>query len=138
MRIAIPIIDILANKNTLASGLNVNGYLCLFDNENKSTQWIKTMELAPDISMLLNELERKSVSVIITEQIHPFALKVLVNKGFDVFQAVNNVLDDNIQYYNKNMLMKFKYDTAMTFASSCGGVCDSCVTECSDDKKVLD
>jgi len=130
MKIAIPIIDSSSNKYTIASSLNVNGYLCLYDSESNAGRWMKTMELAPDMGELLHELERKTITVIITEQIHPMALKVLVNKGFDVFQANGTALAENIRFFNDKKLKKFNYKTAMDFASICGGTCSSCETEC--------
>lgn len=130
MKIAIPIIDSTTNKYTIASSLNVNGYLCLYDSESKAGRWLKTMELAPDMGELLHELERKAITAIITEKIHPMALKVLVNKGFDVFQSKGNALAENIRFFNDKKLKKFNYKTAMDVASVCGGACNSCETEC--------
>lgn len=137
MKIAIPIIDTTKNKYTIASSLNVNGYLCLYDSESNAGRWMKTIDLAPDMGELLHELERKTVTAIITEQIHPMALKVLVNRGFDVFQAYGNALGENIKFYNDKKLKKFNYKKALDFATVCGGACNSCATECADDKKVV-
>lgn len=137
MKIAIPIIDTAENKYTIASSLNVNGYLCLYDSESNAGRWMKTIDLAPDMGELLHELERKTVTAIITEQIHPMALKVLVNRGFDVFQAYGNALGENIKFYNDKKLKKFNYKKALDFANACGGACNSCATECADDKKVV-
>lgn len=137
MKIAIPIVDTAKNKYSIASSLNVNGYLCLFDCDSNTGRWIKTVDLAPDMGELLQRLEKKKVTVIITAQIHPMALKVLVNKGFEVFQSNGNALSENIKFYNDKKLKKFNYNIALGFANACGGTCDSCVTECANDKKVV-
>lgn len=136
MKIAIPIIDTSANKYTLAGGLNVNGCLCLFDVETNAGRWIKTVDLAPDMGELLFELERKAVGAIITGKIHPMALKVLVNRGFDVFQSSGDTLGENIRLYNESKLKKFSYKKALDFANMCGGECNECETStCSTSSK---
>jgi len=138
MKIAIPIIDITKNKYLIADGLNVKGSLCLYDIETNSGRWMKTLDLAPDMGELLHELERKAVGVIITGKIHPMALKVLVNKGFDVFQSSGNTLGENIKLYNESKLKKFSYKKAMDFATICGGECSTCSTDvCDEEKKKL-
>lgn len=129
MKIAIPIIDTTKNKYKVSGGLNANGCLCLFDIETNAGRWIKTLDLAPDMGELLHELERKAVSVIITDKIHPMALKVLVNKGFDVFQSGSDTLGENIRLYNESKLKKFSYKKAMDFAQVCGGECNTCSTD---------
>jgi len=138
MSIAIPTQDINTNKNTIASGLNVNGSICLYDIDSKSGSWIKTTDLAPNMGELLPALEALAISVIITRQIHPMALKILVNKGFEVYKAVGNNLTENIDYYSNNMLELFSHDAAMELATVCGGECTTCETDvCDEEKKMM-
>jgi predicted Fe-Mo cluster-binding NifX family protein len=128
MKIAIPILDTDENKYTIANGLHVNGYLCLYDSDTNAGRWMKTLDLAPDMGELLHELERKAVGAIITERIHPMALKVLVNKGFEVYQSSGNTLGENIRLYNESKLKKFSYKKSFDFANVCGGECSDCAT----------
>ena len=79
---------------------------------------------------LLPALEREKVTAIITRQLQPMALKVLVNKGFEVYKADGNQLEDNLMLFNMNELAKFDMGAAMEFATVCGGECDDCKTEC--------
>lgn len=136
MKIAIPIIDTEANKNTLAGGgLDVNGSLCLYDNELQSGEWIKTLDLASHMGDLLPALEAMTITAIITKQIHPMALKVLVNRGFEVFKAKGKELDENIRFFNENQLDVYSYGSALKLANSCGGACNTCSTDVCDDEK---
>lgn len=135
MNVAIPILDIDCNKNIIATGLNVNGFLCLYDNNNETSFLMRTLDLASDMGQLLPALEKKYVSIIITEQIHPMALKVLVNKGFVVYRSQGKSVEDNLVLYKNKKLVPFNMDGAMDFAEACGGACSSCATECADDKK---
>ena len=64
------------------------------------------------------------------------ALKVLVNKGFSVFKSIGDDLDINIRFLANNELSPFNMDTAMEFATICGGECSDCKSECDDEKKI--
>lgn len=136
MKIAIPIIDATENKYMLANGLSVTGFLCLFDIDKNAGRWVKTLDLAPDMGQLLSELERKAVGAIITSKIHPMALKVLVNKGFDVYQSGGETVGENIRLYNESKLKKFSYKKAMDFANICDSECGDCSTTTCETSKV--
>lgn len=130
MKIAIPVINTDIQKTSIAASLSVLGSLCIYDTIKNEGRWMRTMDLAPNMGELLPALEKESVSTIITRQLQPMALKVLVNKGFEVFKADGNRLEDNIQLYNLNELAHFDMDAAMQFATLCGGECDDCKTDC--------
>ena len=130
MKIAIPVIDTELQWNRIAGSLSVVGYLCIYDTEKQEGSWMKTLDLVPNMGELLPAMERNNIFVIITKQLHPMALKVLVNRGVDVFKANGNQLDINIQYFSDHKLKKFDMETAVQFATVCGGECNSCETEC--------
>jgi len=129
MKVALPIIDIELNRNILASGLNVNGSICLYDVDSKSGSWIKTTDLAPNMGELLPALEALSISIIITHQIHPMALKILANRGFEVYKAYGNELEENIQFYQNKKLNLYTHEASMELATVCGGECTTCSTD---------
>lgn len=135
MKIAIPVIDNKLQRHRIAGGFSVIGYLCIFDTEKQEALWMKTIDLAANMGDLLPALERENISNIITRQIQPMALKVLANRGFNVFKSNGDSLDVNIHFLSKNELMPFDMDAAMEFASVCGGECGDCKTECEDEKK---
>ena len=132
MNIAIPIQDIEKNKYTIASGLNVNGSLCLYDTDTEYGKWQKTTDLEPNMGELLSAFEALSISVIITPQIHPMALKILSNKGFGVYKAKGNQLRENIQFFQNKTLDLFSHEDAMGLATVCGGECTTCSTDVCD------
>jgi predicted Fe-Mo cluster-binding NifX family protein len=137
MKIAFPVTDMNLYKCQLASGLNVNGFLCIYDTFNHKAKWIKTLDLAPNMGELLPALERENVHTIITRKIQPMALKVLVNKGFQVYQSVTNYMEENIALLKNKELKLHTIDSAMEFAKVCGGECDECSTTC-DTSKIHD
>jgi len=135
MKVALPIIDIGSNRNILAGGLNVNGSICLYDVDADSGSWIKTTDLAPNMGELLPALEELAISVIITRQIHPMALKILANKGFHVYKAKGNQLEENIQFFQNRKLDLYSHEAAMELATVCGGECTTCSTDVCDEEK---
>ena len=134
MKIAIPVVDKDLKKFEIAGSLNVIGCLCIFDTETHEGRWMRTLELAPNMGELLPALERETVTVLITRQIHPMALKVLVGKGLDVFQSKGHFLEENIRLFTDNQLLRFDMEAAMKFAKVCGGECGDCKTDCEDEK----
>lgn len=138
MKLALPVTDLHNHKTTLAGGLNANGFLCLHDTASHESRWLKTAELAENMADLLPALQALSVSVIIARQVHPMALKILINKGFEVYRAKGNELENNIRLYSDKTLDIYSHEAAMELATICGGECTTCSTEvCDDEKKQL-
>ena len=135
MKIAIPVIDRDLQRNRIAGSLSVVGSLCIYNTETKEGSWMKTLDLAPNMGELLPAFERNDISTIITKQVHPMALKVLVNRGINVFKSVGDELETNLQFLSDNALIPFDMEAAMQFATVCGGECSDCSTDCDDDKK---
>jgi len=135
MKIAIPVIDKELQRNQIAGSLTVIGSLCIYDTDSGNGSWMKTLDLAPNMGELLPAFERNNISTIITKQIHPMALKVLVNRGISVYKSIGTELDKNILLLSNNELIPFDMEAAMKFAAVCGGECSDCKTDCEDEKK---
>ena len=134
MKIAIPVIDKELQSNQIAGSFSVIGFICIYDTEIQVGRWMKTLELAPNMGELLPALERESVSTVISRQVQPMALKVLVNKGFRVYKSIGHLLDDNIGKFINNELIPYDMEAAMANAAVCGGSCSVCSTDCDEDK----
>jgi predicted Fe-Mo cluster-binding NifX family protein len=137
MKIAIPVIDKESQRNRIAGNLSVIGCLCIYDTVSSEGRWMKTIELAPNMGELLPALERENVSAVISRQLHPMALKVLVNKGFSVYKSVGELLDENIRLLIKNELLTYDMEEVMANAAACGSACEACSTDCEEDKKLV-
>ena len=135
MKIAIPVIDKDSQRNCIAGSLSVVGSLCIYNTETSDGSWMKTLDLAPNMGELLPAFERNNISTIITKQIHPMALKVLVNRGFEVYKSKGDELDLNIHLFANNELIPFDMEAAMKFATICGGECGECKTDCEEENK---
>jgi len=136
MRIVIPVVDLEENKNRISGGLNATGQICLYDSVTEEFLWLKISKLAENLGELLPALEQRDISVIITSKIQPMALKVLVNKGFKVYQSQGDLLQDNITYYHQKTLLRFNMESAMSDALICGGSCAVCSTDCEESPEI--
>lgn len=134
MKIAIPVVDTDKKKNIIAAGLNVLGSLCIYDPDVQTSIWVKILDLAPNMGMLLPALEEKKVLVIISQQVHPIALKVFVKSGFDVFRAIGRDVKTNLQLWESGKLVMFNIESNIDFSEECGDTCDSCIDECDYEK----
>jgi Uncharacterized conserved protein len=130
MKIAIPIADLAENKKVISGGFNSTGQICIYDNDTNEIVWMKTTDLATNIGDLLPALLQKRVSDIITYRIQPMALKVLENKGFNVYKSKGTLLDENIICYNQKELPLFDMKSAMAEAISCKEACSNCRVSC--------
>jgi len=134
MKIAIPVLDKELQSNRIAGSFNVIGFICIYDTEVRAGRWMKTLDLAPNMGELLPALERERVYTVISRQVQPMALKVLVNKGFSVYKSIGNLLDENIDKFINNELITFDMEAAMANAAVCGGACAVCSTDCDEEK----
>lgn len=130
MRIAIPVKNLDTGRNNIANTLDANGHLCLYDKETAELHWLKVSDLAANLGDLLPALEQQSVTEILSVNMHPMALKVLVNKGFHVYRTQGSNLRYNLSLWKAERLPKFGMNELLADAQLCGGVCDSCDTTC--------
>ena len=132
MKIVFPVTDMNLYKCQVASSLNVMGFLCIYDTINHKARWMKTLDLAPNMGELLPALEREHVNTIIAKQVQPMALKILVNKGFMVYQSVADYMGENLSLLKADKLKLYDMGSAMSIAKVCGGECDDCSTMCEE------
>jgi len=130
MRVAIPVKNLDSGRNNIANTLDANGHLCLYDKDTTELHWLKVSDLAVNLGELLPALEKHSVTEILSVNMHPMALKVLVNKGFSVYRTNGSNLRYNLSLWKAERLRKFEMKELMTETQLCGGGCESCDTTC--------
>lgn len=137
MRIAIPVKNLDSGRNNIADTLDANGHLCLYDKSTTEIHWMKVSDLAANLSDLLPALEKHAVTEILSVNMHPMALKVLVSKGFCVYRTRGSNLRYNLSLWKAERLPKFDLKTLMTESQRCGGGCERCDTACETDHKQI-
>jgi Uncharacterized conserved protein len=130
MKIAIPVLDNDMHKYDIANGFNSTGSLCLYNNREDKFLWMHTSDLASNMGELLPALVSKQVNTIITNHIHPMALKVLVNKGFKVYKSSGHNLLDNLNLFKEEKLDIYDILLSYSDVELCGGECSACSSDC--------
>lgn len=130
MRIAIPVKNLDSGRNLIAKSLDANGHLCLYDQKTNELKWLKISDIASDMGALLPALEKASVTEIVSGSLHPMALKVLVNRGFEVYRSQGSNLQYNLSLRKAERLQPFNMAELMAETSGCGSNCSTCETTC--------
>lgn len=132
MRIAIPVLNLGKGKYIIAETLNAKGQLCIYERETQKSQWLKISDLVSDLNELFSTFQQKSITDIISTKMQPMALKILVDKGFQVYQSQGNDLNKNIDLHEKGQLFKFDMQHLLANINLCEGACNTCDTSCDD------
>jgi predicted Fe-Mo cluster-binding NifX family protein len=135
MRIAIPVKNLDSGRNLIAKSLDANGHLCLYDQMTNELRWLKISDLASNLAELFPALEKASVKEIVSPSLHPMALKVLKNRGFEVYRSQGSNLQYNLSLRKAERLMPFSMAELLAGASGCGSSCSSCETTCEAPEK---
>lgn len=130
LKVAIPVKNSDSGRNNIAKTLDANGHLCLYDKETFELNWLKVSDLAANLGDLLPALEQQSVTEILSVNMHPMALKVLINKGFRVYRTQGSNLRYNLSLWKAERLSKFGMQDLMAESQLCSGACSSCDTTC--------
>jgi hypothetical protein len=138
MRVAIPVKNLDTGRNNIADTLDANGNICLYDNDTTEIHWLKVRDLAANLGDLLPALESRSVTEILSVNMHPMALKVFVNRGFQVYRTQGSNLRYNLSLWKAERLPKFDMHELMSKSQGCGGTCDSCNTACDTTEESLE
>jgi hypothetical protein len=132
MRIAIPVLNLGKGKYTIVETLNAKGQLCIYEGETQKSQWLKISDLVSDLNELFSTFQQKSITDIISAKMQPMALKILVDKGFQVYMSQGNDLKKNIDLHEKGQLYKFDMQHLLANINLCEGACNTCETSCDD------
>jgi predicted Fe-Mo cluster-binding NifX family protein len=130
MRVLMPVIDNENEKHNIANGFFNTNYVCVYDSENQSYEWLATEEISKKIGNISLELKRKGIEAIISNDITFMALGLFVESGLKVYKAKGQSVQENINFLHDKELDQFTPLGAMSSAS-CHGSCSSCNTSCS-------
>ena len=130
MRIIMPVIDNKNEKNNIANGFLNSEYVCVYDSEEQSYEWLATEEISKKAGNTSLKLKQKGIRAVISSDITFMALGLFVESGLKVYKARGKSVQENIKYFQDEELDQFTPLGAMS-GSSCHGSCSSCGTSCS-------
>jgi predicted Fe-Mo cluster-binding NifX family protein len=134
MKVIIPVIDNVNQKNVIASGFNVTSFVCIYNLETNQFTWSQWREIIPEGTKMTQKLKELSIFSVITKNIHFMALAIFKENGMQVYKSQGENLIENISFFNEKILEPYTVQEVEN-SSLCGGACSSCSTSSCEDKK---
>ncbi len=130
MKIILPVLDNTDRKFELAKGIHNAAFLCVYDCENKTYEWLTTAELSNKPGNLSLALKRKGIFTVICKQMPVIALGLFMESGLKVYHACGNQLEENIKFFENQQLQPFSAVSALAIQACSSGACGSCKSSC--------
>jgi predicted Fe-Mo cluster-binding NifX family protein len=125
MKVMLPIAEKEKGKETVAPGFHNARYICIYDSQSKSFDWIEAKKINSNPGDFSKELRRMGISKVISTYLPPMALRIFARSGMEVYKARGTNVTENINFFSNNQLELFTNQTA-TEMRSCESGCGSC------------
>lgn len=129
MKIVIPVTENCSSEKRIAGSFHNSEYVCIYNSADQSLELVLSRQISDNPGNLGNELKRRGVGAVISQQMPLMALGFFVESGLQVFQAKGEDIEENIRLFNLCQLPLLTAQLAKT-TSSCSGSCGSCNTVC--------
>ncbi len=129
MKVIMPVIDNEKEKNFIANGFLNSEYVCVYNNESQTYEWLPIEDISQQAGNMTIELKQKGIKAVISSDITFMALGLFVESGLKVYKARGKSVQENIKFLQDEQLDLFTPLGAMN-SSSCSGSCSSCGTSC--------
>jgi len=130
MKVIIPVLDNTEGKFNMAKGIHNAAFLCIYDSEIRTYEWLATNEITEKPGNLSLALKRKGIFTIICNQLPVIALGLFIESGLQVYQAQGNQLEENIRLFENKQLQPFTAVSALAIQACSSGACGSCKSSC--------
>ncbi|WP_346856825.1 NifB/NifX family molybdenum-iron cluster-binding protein [uncultured Draconibacterium sp.] len=125
MKVMLPIAEKKRGKETVARGFHNASYVCIYDSQSKSFDWMPVKEVSPNPGDFTKELQRMGINTVISGYLPPMALQIFARSGLEVFRARGTNVKENISYFIHNQLESFTTQAARE-TWGCNSSCGSC------------
>ena len=125
MKVMLPIAEREGGKETVAQGFHNAQYVCIYDYQNKSFEWMPVKKISSNPGDLSKELQRMGISKVISTYLPPMALRIFARSGLDVYRARGTNVEENITFLKHNQLESFTTQAARE-TWGCESSCGSC------------
>lgn len=130
MKVLIPVVDSLDQKETIASSFNATMHVCLFDTELESISWLETDHPIHSEGNLIDEMVRLEIGGVITQKIQTMAYRLFRENGIKIYCAEGSELAYNLDLFIREELPTFSMLEAL---GGCSTSCSDCAsTKCSN------
>jgi len=125
----LPVIDKENSKEGVTDGFRNARFVCIFDSQDNSIEWVSASKLNTDDGDLSNEIKRMGINAIISNKMTPIALQIFARNGIEVFKAKSEHVSENIAFLQNNQLELFTRQVAREI-QECNSSCSSCRSSC--------
>ena len=122
--------DKMNNKMLIAEGFHTTDILCVYEIETGRMEWIDAEELTQYSGNLTEELKRRDIRYIITNEMSFMALGLFLDGGFTVWKSRGNDLLYNLTHFKNGELDLFTVNSSFKKSSCVGESCHSCNEVC--------
>lgn len=130
MKAIIPVMDREANKMLVAEGFHTTDIMCVYNMDTEEKEWIDSSDLCQFSSNITEELEKRGVDSVITNEMAFMALGLFTDGGFSVWKSRGNDLLYNLNLFKNGELEPFLSNSAFKKNSCSSGSCSTCETTC--------
>ena len=113
MKIIIPVIDNEQGKNLLAQGFHNTDYVCVYDSDEITFQWLEKKDISLKEGNLCIQLKLKGIHTIITSEIELMTLSLFTDSGLKIYKTEVGSVEENIKLFEANQLKLFTSKTAI-------------------------
>ncbi len=129
MKVIIPVTNNQDLKEEVAYSFHNSEYVCVFNAEEKTYEWLNTNEISEKTGNLSVELKRKGIYTVISNQMPLMALGLFIESGIKVLKAKSVSLKENIELYLNNKLQPMPFGYSPDYVG-CSTSCSSCKSSC--------
>ncbi len=131
MKVMLPVKDDKFGKNEIAEGFHNIDFVCIYDENLKTTNWLPVNEISETVGRLTFEMNQMGINSIITMNITPMVLAMFKRNGIHVYKAQSLDVLTNTKLFQANQLKTFSTEESReTFSSCSSSSCSSCGSTC--------
>ena len=130
MKVLLPVKNNSTGKNKIAEGFHNIDYLCIWDSDSETKEWISAKEISETPGGLNSGLVKNEIYSIISMNVTPMVLQMFNRNGINVLKAQSFDVAQNIRLFRLNQLKKFTDQESRLVISCDSSSCSSCNSTC--------
>lgn len=131
MKVMLPVKNNKIGKNEIAESFHNIDFVCIYDNNLKTTTWLHVNNISETVGRLTFEMYQQGIKSIITRNISPMGLSMFKRNGINVYKAQSFDVLTNTKLFQANQLKIFTTEESREIFSSCSSSsCSSCSSTC--------
>lgn len=126
----LPVVDKQQNKYVMADGFHNAKYVCIFNSENETYNWLEADEISNKPGGFTSGLTDRGISSVICQNISPMLLTMFRRSDIKVWKANNDNLAKNLRLFQLHKLNTFSAEECRIAQTCDSHSCSSCGSSC--------